>query len=573
MRIITFLLAGGLSLGVGAPLAPAVAAPAARPPLTPLAVRKYLVYFRDKAASPYSVALPQQFLSARSIQRRTRQGIAIKPRDLPVNPTYVAQLRAVAGVQVWYTSRWLNAAVVVCDDALLPTLLALPCVRASSPLTRDANTTTPRKLEPEEPARPPATAKTTANPADYGSAYGQAAMLGVPPMHDAGYRGEGMQIAVLDAGFPGVDTAAPFALLFSQNRVASVFNFVDKSASVYLRDSHGTNTLSTMGGNQAGVFRGTAPNATFRLLITEDTNSENPIEEANWLIAAEYADSCGVDVISSSLGYNTFDNTTLSHTYADLDGRTTIATRAATGAARVGMLVLNSAGNDGNVPWHYISAPADADSILSVGSVTAAGLHSSFSSYGPTADGRLKPDLAAQGSAASYITSAGGVTQGSGTSFACPILAGMAAGFWQANPALTAQQVIAYLKQSGSQAQNPDNTLGYGIPNFVTAYNLAHPTAPLAALAAATLPQLHVYPNPNSSATGDLTLDLPTELQNTALQVRFYDVRGALVAEQQLAPNPAPTVALRPGPLKQGVYTCTVQSAKVTPRALRFVQL
>ncbi|RYY15325.1 MAG: hypothetical protein EOO36_12895, partial [Cytophagaceae bacterium] len=257
MKIATFLLACGLSLGLGAPVANAVAAPAGWPQPAPLAVHKYLIYFRDKTASPYTITQPQQFLSARSIQRRTKQGIAIKPRDLPVNPAYVAQLRAVAGVQVWYTSRWLNAAVVVCDESLLPTLLALPSVRTSAPLNRDTNTTTPFKLEPEEPATP-ATAKTTANAADYGNAYVQANMIGATQMHDAGYRGEGMQIAVFDAGFPGVNTASAFSLLFSENRVASTFNFVDKSTSVYQRDSHGTNTLSTMGANQTGLFIGTA---------------------------------------------------------------------------------------------------------------------------------------------------------------------------------------------------------------------------------------------------------------------------------------------------------------------------
>ncbi|RZK60988.1 MAG: T9SS type A sorting domain-containing protein, partial [Hymenobacter sp.] len=340
---------------------------------------------------------------------------------------------------------------------------------------------------------------------------------------------------------------------------------------VYLRDSHGTNTLSTMGANQTGLFIGTAPKATYRLCITEDAPTESPIEEANWLVAAEYADSCGVDVISSSLGYTTFDNTALSHTYADLNGKTTLITQAATIAARVGMLVVNSAGNDGAATWHYIGAPADADSIISAGAVTAALVRSSFSSYGPTADGRIKPDLAALGTSAAVISATGASVRSSGTSFSCPILAGMAAGFWQANPTLTVQQVISFLKRSGSQALNPDNSLGYGIPNFATAYNLANPTAPLAALQATTLAALQVYPNP--SPGDDLTLDVPAELRNTALQVRFYDVRGALVAQQQVSASAAPTVALRPGPLRQGVYTCTVQSATAAPRALRFVKL
>jgi serine protease AprX len=558
MRLATFLLAGLLPL-----LAPlvATAAPTQRPPVTPLAVRKYLVYFRDKAASPYSLSQPQAFLSARSVQRRTRQGIAVKPRDLPVNPAYVAQVRAVPGVQVWYTSRWLNAAVVVCDASLLPTVLTLPCVRTSGALNRPATQLTPAKLEPEEPA---ATAlnRLTGTPADYGSAFGQADMLGAVAMHDAGFRGEGMQIAVFDAGFPGVNTTAPFASLLADGRVASTFNFVDKNTSVYLRDGHGTNCLSTMAANQVGTFIGTAPKATYRLCITEDTGSENPIEEANWLLAAEYADSCGVDVINSSLGYTTFDNPALSHTYADMNGRNTIAAQAATVAARVGMLVVNAAGNDGNGGWRYIGAPADADSIISVAAVTAALTRASFSSYGPSADGRIKPDLAAQGGSAAIVSTSGAPARGNGTSFACPILAGMAAGFWQANPGLTAQQVISYLKQSATQAKAPDNSLGWGIPNFPKANELANPFVPLA--------DLSIYPNPLADGQ-DLLLNVPTDLRNTPLKVRVYDVRGALVAEQQLI-TLSPTAVLQAGRLRPGIYLCRVQWGDEAPRTLRFAK-
>jgi serine protease AprX len=560
MRLATFLLACGLPLL--APVAATAAAPAAqRPPVTPLAVRKYLVYFRDKAASPYSVSQPQAFLSARAVQRRSRQGIAVQPRDLPVNPAYVAQVRAVPGVQVWYSSRWLNAAVVVCDASVLPTVLALPCVRSSGVLNRPTNQPSPAKLEPEEPAATTLN-RLSGTPADYGTAFGQADMLGAVAMHDAGFRGEGMQIAVFDAGFPGVNTTAPFAALFTENRVASTFNFVDKTTNVYLRDGHGTNCLSTMAANQTGPFIGTAPKATYRLCITEDAGSENPIEEANWLVAAEYADSCGVDVISSSLGYTTFDNAALSHTYADMNGRTTIATQAATVAARVGMLVVNAAGNDGNATWRYIGAPADADSIISVAAVSAALTRASFSSYGPSADGRIKPDLAAQGGAAAIVSVAGAVGRGNGTSFACPILAGMAAGFWQANPGLTAQQVISYLKQSATQANAPDNSLGWGIPNFPKAQALANPFVPLS--------DLSIYPNP-LAAGQDLLLNVPTDLRNIPLTVRMYDVRGALVAEQQLTASSA-TAVLAAGRLRPGLYLCRVQWQGEAPRTLRFAK-
>jgi len=569
MRFSTLVLSSGLWLGTLAPVLGA--APPSSTLVEPTAVHKYLIYFKDKANSPYTTAQPQAYLSARAIERRAKQGIAVLPRDLPVNPSYVAQVKAVAGVQVWYTSRWFNAAVVSCDETLLATLNALPFVRSSQVLNLAEASSGIVKTEPEE-SLAATTATTAAVPADYGNAYTQANMIGAVRMHDAGFRGEGIQIAVFDGGFPGVNTATPFAPLFTENRIASTFNFVEKTTSVYTRNNHGTNTLSTMAANQTGLFIGTAPKATYRLFITEDTDTESPVEEANWLLAAEYADSAGVDVISSSLGYTTFDNTALSHTYADMNGRTTIVTRAATLAARVGMLVVNSAGNDGASAWRYIGAPADADSIISAGSVTAAMVRSSFSSFGPTADGRIKPDLAALGTSAAVISPTGASTRSSGTSFSCPILAGMVAGFWQANPKLTAQQVIYYLKRSGTQAAAPDNSLGYGIPDFVKAYNLANPNMPLATTARASAqPQLAVYPNP--SAGEALSLVLPTELQGRPLQVRIYDVRGALVAEQQVSATTAASVTLRPGPLTQGVYNCTVQAENAAPRAARFIKL
>ncbi|GGF08340.1 S8 family serine peptidase [Hymenobacter cavernae] len=568
MRISTLLLSSGLWLGALAPAA--VAASPATVVVEPTAVHKYLIYFKDKAGSPYSTAQPQAFLSTRAIQRRTKQGIAVLSRDLPVNPSYVAQLKAVPGVQLWYTSRWFNAAVVSCDESVLATLNALAFVRSSQVLNLTDVASNIVKDEPEE-AETATGAKEAGNPADYGNAYIQANMIGAVRAHDAGFRGEGMQIAVFDGGFPGVNTGSPFATLRSENRIASVFNFVEKNTSVYTRSNHGTNTLSTMGASQTGLFIGTAPKATYRLLITEDTDTESPVEEANWLIAAEYADSAGVDVISSSLGYTTFDNTALSHTYADMNGRTTIVSRAATIAARVGMLVCNSAGNDGTAAWRYIGAPADADSIISVGSVTSTMVRSSFSSYGPTADGRIKPDLAALGTSAAVISPTGTSVRSSGTSFSCPILAGMATTFWQANPRLTAQQVIFYLKRSGNQVNAPDNSLGYGIPDFVKAYNLANPNMPLANARASARPQLVVYPNPSHGE--ELALVLPTELRGQALYVRIYDARGALVAEQQLRATSEAAVTLKPGPLTQGVYNCTVQSEKAAPRAVRFVKL
>ena len=553
-------LALGLLAGVGSLLA-------ARPAAAQGTVRRHLVYFRDKANSPYSVAQPQAFLSARAVARRTRQGIAVLPRDLPVNPAYVAQVRAVAGgPQVLYTSRWFNGALVSCDSATLGRIVGLAVVRSAATLNRTARAAAPNATPTMVP---PAAARTAATRAQYGKAYRQNLQINALAMHDAGYRGEGMAIAVFDAGFPGADQIPALQPLYQQQRLRSTRNFVDGGTAVYQRSAHGTNCLSTMAAEQPGFFIGTAPRASYHLCLTEDINSEHPVEEANWLAAAEYADSAGVDVISSSLGYTEFDAPSVSYTYADMNGRTALSSRAAAVAARVGMVVVNAAGNDGNNPWHYIGAPADADSIISVGAVDSLGVRASFSSYGPTSDGRLKPTLAAMGRATAVLQANGAVVRGNGTSFACPVLAGMVAGFWQANPTLTAQQVIAALRSTASLAAAPDNSLGYGIPNFVAAYNALHPGNPLAAAAAAPPgPALAVFPNP--SGVGPLTLALPEELRGQPLRVRVLDARGAVVARQQL-PAAAAEAPLALGRLAPGRYVCEV-SAGAVRRAVAFVQ-
>ena len=543
---------------------------AAAPAAAQGTVRRHLVYFRDKAGTPYSVAQPQAFLSARAVARRTRQGIAVLPRDLPVVPAYVAQVRAVSGgPQVLYTSRWFNAAVVSCDSVTLARITALPAVRSAATLNRSFRALVPAPAPVPVPLV--AARNTQATRAQYGPAYRQNQQIGALAMHDAGFRGEGMQIAVFDAGFPGVDRIPALQPLFQSQRLLGTRNFVDGGTSVFLRNSHGTNCVSAMAANQPDFYIGTAPKASYRLCITEDVASEHPVEEANWLAAAEYADSAGVDVISSSLGYTDFDAPSTSYTYSDMNGRTAISSRAAVVAARVGMVVVSAAGNEGNKPWHYISAPADADSIMTVGAVDSLNNHAVFSSYGPSSDGRIKPTLAAMGQAAAVLAPSGAAFRGNGTSYACPILAGMVAGFWQANPTLTAQQVIAGLRATASQANNPDNTLGYGIPNFVRAYNLLHPNAPLAVGAeqVALGEALTLFPNP--SGDGPLTLALPPALRGQELRVRVLDARGAVVAQQLIPATAGAEATLRLASLAKGVYTCEV-STGTTRRTVKFMQ-
>ena len=564
MRLVSVLSLAGLLVATA--LTPVLAQTTSNG--TAAKARKHLVYFRDKAGTPFTVSQPQDFLSARAIARRTRQSIPVLPRDLPVTPNYVAQVKAVPGATVWYTSRWFNAVVVDCDSATLTTIQALPFVRGSQTVNRTTAAVTPPK-HTELPAETNQQ-RPSAHPV-YGTAYQQANMIGAVTMHSAGFRGEGMQIAVFDDGFPGVNQSAPFASLRTDGRIADTYNFVDRNANVYGRDFHGTNTLSTLAANQTGVFIGTAPKATYRLYITEEYERENPIEEVNWLVAAERADSAGVDIISSSLGYNTFDIPYANYSYANLNGRTAISTRAATVAARVGMIVVNSIGNDGLRSGPSLLAPSDADSILTAGAVDSLRNYAPLSSKGPSADNRIKPNLATQGLQAAVIGVNGQPGRNSGTSFSCPILAGMVAGFWQANPTLTAQQVINFLQRSGSQYTTPDNLRGYGIPNFVLAYSLANPGVPLATSNQATTNgQLVLYPNPVNG--NELYLQLTPAFRALPLQVRFYDARGALVAEHQLPATTAAEVRLPTVSLAKGVYSCDVQAGAKVQRSVRFVR-
>ncbi len=528
-------------------------------------VRRHLVQFRDKIGTPYTVGQPQQFLSARALARRQRQQIPVAARDLPPSPAYLQQVRAL-GAEVVYQTRWLNGAIVACDSVKLGLIRALPFVRDAQTLNRPGRAGRPARAPRAEvsAARP-----ATANP--YGKAFAQAEQIDAVAMHTAGFRGEGIQIAVFDAGFPGVDQIAAFQPLFQQGRLASTFDFVGKDRSVYERDGHGTATLSCIAGNLPNTFIGTAPNATFHLCITEDISSEHPIEEGNWLIAAEYADSAGVDIISSSLGYTTFDSPSPSYTNSSMDGNTALVTRAADLASAVGILVVNSAGNDGNGGWRYIGAPADGDSVLTVGAVDSTGIYARFSSQGPTADGRLKPNLAAQGQAAAIIGGNGFVYRGNGTSFSCPILAGMAAGFWQANQNLTAQQVRQFLEASGSQTNNPDNLLGKGIPNFRRAMIAAG--NPLATASPGPdgrgVPEL--YPNPVPG--GAFGLRLPPHLQRVPLTLEISDATGrVLEVEQVTATADTFVVELKGQVLVKGIYFCRLRATSGESHVLRFAR-
>lgn len=430
-------------------------------------VPKYWVFFKDKNNTAYSLSAPSAYLSAKSIQRRNNQNILIDSTDLPVNQTYVNQVNS-AGGTVIYKSKWENAVLVsVPNSTVLTNINALPFVKSSGSVAR-VKKSDPEILEKISSAQYKIAASTGYN---YGGSATQVQQIGVDCLHNLGYRGQNMTIAVIDAGFNNANINQVFDSLRNENRILGTYDFVAGSYSVYEDDAHGAMCLSTIVGNTPGQLIGTGPKSSVWLLRSEDVASEKLVEECYWVIAAEYADSVGADIISSSLGYNTgFTNPAQDHIYADLNGKTSVASIAATMASRKGIFVLNAAGNEGGNSWNYVGVPADADSICTVGSVNASGVHSSFSSVGPTADGRIKPEISTMGEGSYVCGPTGSFFSGNGTSFATPIAAGAVACLWQAHPDKTNMQILTAIKYTANKASNPDNQYGWGVPDFCAAH-------------------------------------------------------------------------------------------------------
>jgi len=482
---------------------------------------KYLVFFSDKENTPYSIFQPEQFLSERAIERRERHDIEITELDLPVDPNYLGQLEAISGVEIVHHSKWFNAATIATDQSGLDAALELPFVVSYKMVVSDE---TQDGLNDKFAIQPSNRSSQTAWPeSDYGPSFNQIAMHNGHLLHDAGYRGEGMHIAVLDAGFTEVNNLSVFDNLYEENRLLGSRDFVDGDNDVYHGSSHGTHVLSTMAGFLTDSIIGTAPKASYYLMRTENSVSEYVTEEDNWVVAAEYADSLGVDIINSSLGYSTFDDTTQNHTYSDMDGNTTRISRAADIAASRGILVVTSAGNSGSSSWHYITAPADADSALTVGAVTADSTHIFFSSFGPSSDGRVKPNLMAQGYLSVICNFDGGVQTGNGTSFSSPILAGVAACLWQAHYQQNNMTILGALEESATHFTNPNDSVGFGIPNAWMAHeNLPNDTS---------VPDfgvdesVSVFPNPFEEQ-----FQVALKWENShSIEVEFFDFSGRKV--------------------------------------------
>ncbi|HEX2395534.1 MAG TPA: S8 family serine peptidase, partial [Bacteroidales bacterium] len=420
---------------------------------------KYRVVFKDKGTSEYSIEEPEKFLSPAALERRRKHGIQVTESDLPVSTYYINTIQDY-GVRVLSVSKWFNSITIeVNDSTVLPQIGALTFV--------DKHVVTAHETYKTK------TAVSRNNMSlnlfdqmNYGPSWWQTAVHNGQLLHNNGFTGNGITIALLDAGFSNVDTLPVFNRLFENGRIIGTRDFVQPGNSVYREATHGMSVLSIIGGYQSEGLIGTAPDASFWLLRSEDGGSEYIIEEDNWIAAAEFADSAGADIINTSLGYSVFNDSTQNHTYADMDGNTTRVSKAADIAASKGMIVIVSAGNQGNAKWKYITAPADADSVLTVGAIDRSKTIASFSSRGPSSDGRIKPNVVSIGQGVFVGNIDGSIRQGNGTSFSAPVITGLTACLWQANPEAKAGEIYSAIIESSDRFYNPNSDYGYGVPDF-----------------------------------------------------------------------------------------------------------
>ena len=435
---------------------------------------RYIVKLKNKGGNPFSLSTPAAYLSQRAIDRRTRYGIAIDSTDLPVTPSYITQIKNIPGVTVLNISKWHNSiAIQTSDPNAITAINGLSFVQSVAPIAARTQSNTDRKLiiadQPYISSQRGTNIK--ADFFNYGS--GSLAEINLHKgqfLHNIGLRGQGMLIAMLDGGFFNYNTFDAMDSIILNNQVLDTWDFYSSNNTVSDDHPHGMQCLSTIAANIPGQFIGKAPKANFMLYRTEDTNSEYPIEEFNMVCGMERADSAGADVISASLGYYDFDDASFNYTYANMNGNTTISAIGADLAAKKGLLFSVAAGNEGNGAWHYIITPADADSVLAVGAVNTSGGVGSFSSYGPSSDGQVKPDVASIGVGAMVQATNNTVVTGNGTSFACPNMSGLATVLWQAFPEYNNMRIIRALREAGSIAATPNDRIGYGIPDMKAAF-------------------------------------------------------------------------------------------------------
>lgn len=538
---------------------------------TPLSVwaqsnPRYLVLFKDKSASPYSVSKPTEFVSERSVLRRQRQNIAFTANDLPVNPAYLAAIKQ-TGASVIYSSRWFNGSLVEASASQLEQIKKLPFYRGielNLPVANINASSTGILRKTSNQNKLGVTAEL-----DYGRMNNQLALMETSILHDKGFQGQGMLIAVLDNGFRNGDNVNFLKPLMDEKRLVDTHDFVARDGNVFNDGTgeHGLRVLSTIAAYLPSTMIGAAFKSSFALYRTENDFGESPYEEITWLMAAERADSLGADIINSSLGYRTFDDEfdtkAYNYTQAQMDGKTTIISRAARLATRTGMLVVNAAGNDGAIG---ITAPADVDSVLTVGGTKFDLSPYVNTSVGPNALGQLKPDVSAVGQGTVIGTAAGTATSGNGTSYASPQIAGLSAILWQAHPTLTAQQIIYVLKKSGHLAASPDSVLGYGVPRISVAEQIINNEFKPLGNEPDILSSVFLSPNP---ADDLLFINIPSHLIGKKASVKIYQINGGLISNQDV--KLTATTPITVGNQRIGMYILTVETGQ-HKKVLKFVK-
>jgi subtilisin family serine protease len=520
-----------------------------------IAQQYFWVGFTNKNGTQFSISSPRDYLSERAIQRRVRQNIAIDSLDLPVNQNYITEVKSI-GATFIHSSKWLNGVTVKAETDSFETKVSKLSFVKEVQLTKAPVKTKSAVHKFNE------TSDVENFPIDntfYGPSAYQTSILNGQYLHNQNFRGQGMQIAVLDGGFFSADKYSAMDSLWANNQILGIKDFVDPTVDFFKTHYHGMSVLSCMGGNVPGKLIGTAPKASYWLIRSEDTGSEFLIEEDNWVAAAEFADSVGVDIINSSLGYYNFDNPVMNHPFEEIDGKTTRVTRGANIAASKGILVFSSAGNEGNNvgenAWKHIIAPSDGEKVIGVGAVNKDSIPAGFTSVGPAYGGKTKPNVAALGWNTYLQKSDGTFGYLSGTSFSSPVMAGMAACLWQSQPHATAEQVKKAIEMSAHLYENPNDLVGYGIPDMYRAWlfliNLSTSTPEISK-------QWKAYPNP----VGDvLVLQRNNNQIQDKVRIEIFTLDGKLV-QQWIKPD-ATRIELRElNSLPKGILILKISTGK-----------
>ena len=504
------------------------------------------VYFNDKPDAAFYLSNPLQMLSQRALDRRANQGISLNNSDVPISQTYIDGITNTVGITVMAKSKWLNALHIRGSQTDIQSLTNLSFVDRIEFADRDLNSRTASTNKVGEIQNINKQLEVLVD-YNYGGSINQIQMLNGHLLHQQGYTGKGVDVAIFDSGFIGVNTTSPFANLRNNGQIKSTYNFVSRTNNVYDADRHGARVLSCMGAYNSGNFIGTAPDANYHLFVTEDISKETPLEESLWVEAAEKADSLGVDVINTSLGYTTFDNPAYNYTYTDMNGQTSFIARGLEQAFVKGIFCVVAAGNEGDDAWKYISTPADAKNALTVGSVNASQVYSAFSSIGPSADGRVKPDVMAQGQQVYIVNESGVAIASNGTSFASPVMCGLVACLQQALPDTSPAQLMQVIKQSAHLNANPNFYYGYGIPDFSKALNETlsiHSSE-------SDYSKIHLYPNP---FIHQIFIENPAQQD---FSVKVHSAQGQLIFHQRVSNE---KFVIDSTDWQQGLYVISIEN-------------